>query len=142
MCPGSRWTTGGCGRPTSLLAGPVATFLFGQFLQQRDLLWFLDSMSALGAFIRGGSGVGDSAVMAHLVVITLASITCRAWFDYVNTKDNPADVLSRDGYEDPDVARRVYCGEWLPVLDTIPWTSMLHFSPEELWHMCSALGLS
>ena len=125
-----------------LLAGPLGVYLFAALLQQRDLIWFLDSMSALGGLIRGGSAVCDNSAMAHRVVLTLASIRCRAWFDYVNTKDNPADVLSRAGYDDPLVRRRVSRKEWLPVSVDIPWHSLLTLSPEDLWQMCSALGSS
>ena len=72
----------------------------------------------------------------------MSAIRCRAWFDYVNTKDNLADPLSRDGYGDPRVARRLRRWEWLPVSETVPWPELLRLGPQDLWQLCSALGLS
>lgn len=41
-----------------------------------------------------------------------AALGCRAWFERVPSDDNPADVLSRDGLDDPYVAEMVRTGKW------------------------------
>ena len=47
-----------------------------------------------------------------VTAITFASIRCRAWFEYVNTEQNPSDALSRGGYDDDEVRARIDAGTW------------------------------
>ena len=63
--------------------------------------------------------------MEHVLVfgLSMTALGARVWFEYVQSKSNPSDVLSRDAWDDPDVQRRLASGEWRRVDALIPWHS-------------------
>jgi len=72
--------------------------------------------------IKGSSPQEDSSALALVAALALASLSCRVWVEYVDTHQNPADMLSRDGYEDSKVKHRVSTGEWKPHQPVVDWT--------------------
>ena len=74
--------------------------------------------------------------MCRLALVGQASfvtLRARAWFEHVASADNPSDVLSRDGFEDPAVAHKVHTGEWERVEPVEPPTSSCSF--DDMWRM-------
>ena len=58
-------------------------------------LW-IDNAGAIGALIKGYSGVPDCARIVNLFHFTIAKLGITSlWIDYVPTDSNPADVPSR-----------------------------------------------
>ena len=50
--------------------------------------------------------------LALVATACLARLLARPWYEHVASRDNPADVLSRDDLEVPVVKVRIRTGEW------------------------------
>ena len=61
----------------------------------------------------------------------MAGLRARVWYDRVPTDDNPADVLSRAGFDDAHVHRMVSSGAWEVLAVVEPSAHALSF--DELW---------
>ena len=62
----------------------------------RDVLWFVDNSVIVSAMCKGAShspAVDEGAVMLHLV---LARFQLRVWWEYVESKANWSDKMSRE----------------------------------------------
>ena len=111
-----------------LLAGPLAASIFSPYLQNEDLIWFLDNTSAVTALIKAGSPIHDNSEMALITALKLSWLRCRAWFEYVHTKSNPADPLSRDGFQSSYVREKLFTGEWQKLsVKQIDWHSLIKY---------------
>ena len=85
--------------------------------QDRDVVWFVDNTVVVAAMCKGSSqslAIDEGATMLHLVV---AKYRWRIWWEYIESKSNWADRLSRDladpwldsmGYS----CRRCQMGTW------------------------------
>jgi len=76
---------------------PVVTLMLSQpqLFRGRDVVWFIDNVAALSAFIKGGSDAVDldrSACVASLLVRRLCA---RVWFEYIESHSNWSDGVSR-----------------------------------------------
>ena len=61
---------------------------------------------------------------AHIPLVTcMIFMHYRAgvWYEYVNTKQNPADVLSREAWKDPVVRHKLASGLWHAGHSIPPW---------------------
>ena len=67
----------------------------------RDILFFIDNESAVGSLIRSSSTELDAALATQVAHAILVQLQARTWWDWVDTKSNPADGLSRLGMQDP-----------------------------------------
>jgi len=123
-----------------LLAGPVCVALGKSLLWDRDVLWFVDNTAAVAALIKSGSAVEDMGRVALVHGLSMVSCRARAWYEYVNTKANPADVLSRDAWADPVVAQRVRSGSWLVLHGHVPWRDFVQNSLVDIFRSFAALG--
>ena len=83
-----------------------------EVLQGRDILFFVDNMGALAALVAGYSRNGDAADLAACFHIVAAEMQCRVWLEWVDSKANIIDKLSRgpDGLEE----------DWLLVSSSLP----------------------
>jgi hypothetical protein len=124
-----------------LIVGPLCAALFADILKGRDIIWFIDNTSACSALIKGSSPVEDNSAMALIANLALFALAARPWYEYVDTKANPSDGLSRDGYRDADVAVAVACAKFLRAhIGPIPWQEFLTLDLEHIWRVVSALG--
>jgi len=105
-----------------LLAGPLGAELFADVLRDRDITWYIDNTSAAAALIKGSSPQDDSSAIALVAALALASLSCRVWVEYIDTHQNPADRLSRDGFDDPIVKAHVSARRWKPHQPQVDWT--------------------
>ena len=83
------------------------------FLQDADLLHFVDNTSALSGFIGGSASSEDSAAIFAIFHVQLMRLNIRYWAEHVESKANVADGPSRIG-EDCPVAKLLRC-RFLPV---------------------------
>ena len=63
--------------------------------------WYIDNVAALMALIRGRSSSPDLERLAHLVHIALFALNASIFWEYVPSKSNWADAVSRVGFQDP-----------------------------------------
>ena len=73
----------------------------GPALRLRRGVWFIDNVAALMALVRGRSN--EPALDHMALLIHLALFVLRAWvyFEWVESKANWSDGISRDGLKDP-----------------------------------------
>ena len=95
-----------------LHAAPLVVATLPESLRGREVIWFVDNTSAETSLVKSGSPTETMCSLALVASAALAGIGARTWFEHVPSPDNPADVLSRDGLADPEVARKVAAGEW------------------------------
>ena len=62
--------------------------------------------------------------MALVAALLLSMISCRTWIEYVHTAQNPADKLSRGGYDDPTVKKLLGTKEWIKHQPVVDWSSI------------------
>jgi hypothetical protein len=74
----------------------AAILTFGpKYLQDRDVLCFVDNTPALSACIHGYAKDTDMAAISNLLHLALAQLQCTSWFEFVNSAANIADLPTR-----------------------------------------------
>jgi hypothetical protein len=63
-------------------------------------IWFIDNKAACSLLVKGTSSHSDLSSIACITHLLLASLSCRCYFEWVDSEANLADGLSRDGLED------------------------------------------
>ena len=117
-----------------LAAVPIMVASMPEVFQGRDIIWFIDNTSAESALIKAGSPTETMCRPALRAAAMLAGLGSRVWFEHVPSKDNPADVLSRDAMMDAAVKSKIETGEWIlrtPVIPDVTTQADYH----ELWGM-------
>ena len=114
-----------------LLAAPLLLHSAPGLLRGKDILWFIDNTSAEAALVKSGSPTQSMCHLALVASAALAGLGARPWYDHVASDDNPADVLSRAGYDDPRVQSMVESGQWQRIAVVEPSIDHLHF--DALW---------
>ena len=66
----------------------------------RDLIWFIDNEAAASTLIRGVTREDDVQLIAEATHLLWAALRTRVWIEWIDSKSNPSDGLSRDGLED------------------------------------------
>ena len=69
--------------------------------RSRRGIWFIDNTAALMALIRGRSGSSDLERLSQLVHLCLFALSASLFWEWVPSKSNWADAISRMGYSDP-----------------------------------------
>ena len=107
--------------------------------RNRRGLWFLDNVAAVMTLVRGRSSNADLAKLGHLIHLALFALRAQGYWEYVQSKSNWADDISRLGAEDPwwrchglNFIRRTF------LLSFFSCLSSLLFSPSNSY---SALGI-
>ena len=110
-----------------LLAGPLALQCLEEVLAGQQVLWFVDNQAALTAMIKGASPVQDNCRMALILAKRLAGARVACWFEFVDSKANPSDPLSREGYEDPIVLSHLHASTWCRATSPreVDWLALL-----------------
>ena len=62
--------------------------------------WFCDNIAALMSLVRGRSDNESLDFMASMVHMLLFHLNCYLWFEWVPSKSNWSDGISRDGFQD------------------------------------------
>ena len=97
-------------------------------LRGQDCIFFVDNDAAVAALVRVSSTQRDAAFIVQVVHAMLTILHCRGWFEWVDTKSNQADGLSREGLAIPEAQgpHPAWECQCLPVirpwhLDESPW---------------------
>ncbi len=85
-----------------VVAVPVVSVLvaLAGLVQHRDVIWFIDNVATLSAFIKGGCDAPDLDRAAVVVSLAIARSGARVWFEHIESKSNWADDFSRLRGED------------------------------------------
>ena len=62
--------------------------------------WYIDNTAALTALIKGRSDSPDLEHMSHMIHILLFSLRCWIYFEWIPSKSNWSDAISREGHAD------------------------------------------
>ena len=62
--------------------------------------WYIDNTAALMALIKGRSDSPDLEHMSHMIHILLFSLRCSIYFEWIPSKSNWSDAISREGHAD------------------------------------------
>ena len=80
---------------------PLAVLLeHPEELRGRGIFFFIDNEAAVAACIRGASRCDDVGLIVQAIQWEALNLGCRCWFEWIDSKSNPSDGLSRDGLED------------------------------------------
>ena len=115
-----------------LLIAPLLVLSALHIFHERDILWFIDNQSAMGALVKSASSADDMSEMALLNSLALASVSARVWFEYVPSALNISDPLSRAGWSSAKP-------EWTKLAIQVRWDLFLD-RLESAMQMISALG--
>ena len=69
--------------------------------RHRRGIWFIDNTAALMALIRGRSDSADLERMASMIHTALYSLECWIYWEWIPSKSNWSDAISRLGFHDP-----------------------------------------
>ena len=78
----------------------LAFVLTPDHFRGKDITWFGDNEAAVSSMIRGASTAEDVGHLAAAAQLAFLQLGARVWFEWVDTKSNPADGLSRGGLSD------------------------------------------
>ena len=87
--------------PAESLAPSAALANHPQVFAHCDVRWFVDNESACSTLIRGASREEDVNGIAECTHLLAMRLNTRLWFEWVDSKANPSDGLSRQGLECP-----------------------------------------
>ena len=73
---------------------------FPQYLQGRDVIWFIDNEAAVACLVKGTSREKDMGCISAGIHLMCAKLSCRMYFEWIPTESNASDGLSRDGIAD------------------------------------------
>ena len=97
--------------PAELYAVPRLIQQQKEALRGQDCIFFVDNDAAVAALVRVNSTQRDAAFIVQVVHAMLTMLHCRGWFEWVDTKSNQADGLSRVGLAIPEA--QGFHAEWL-----------------------------
>ena len=69
-------------------------------ITQSDIIWFVDNQGAASSLAKGSSGVQDVDRIVALSHLVWARLRARVWIEWVDSKANISDGISRDGLDD------------------------------------------
>ena len=87
-----------------LLAVLVALTEVAGLVRGTNSIWFIDNVAALMALVKGSSGSHSLDQMAKIVHLACFAIRSVPYFEYIESKANWADEISREGTQ----------GNWAP----------------------------
>ena len=73
--------------------------------RNRRGIWFIDNTAALMSLIRGRSDSPDLEHMSRMIHVVLYALNCWIFWEWIPSKSNWADAISRLGVNDPWVHR-------------------------------------
>ena len=101
------------GQLEALAAACVLETLPSHVLKGRAAIFWIDNLAAKFGLQKGYSRVEDSGRIVNAFKIKQASLSLRAWFEYVPSEQNIADLPSRSAFERMlEVIDVVSGGEW------------------------------
>jgi hypothetical protein len=75
---------------------PILLYHEKHNLVDRDVVWLVDNTAALGGVIKGASGLAVSEQLIATFWIMAFALGIRLWIEYIDSKGNWSDGISRD----------------------------------------------
>ena len=79
------------------IAPSIALVEDSDHFMNKDIVWFVDNEGACSTLIRGACSPEDVSGIAELTQLLAMRLGARIWFEWIDSKANPSDGLSRDG---------------------------------------------
>ena len=92
--------------PAETVALPLGTWALYEHLLAQDVIWFIDNEAAASCAIRGSSNLPEVEAAVQAAHLLWLHLRCRVWIEWVDSDSNPADGLSRLGFQDPWTQRQ------------------------------------
>ena len=102
----------------------ICLLTFREWAKDSMYCHYIDNTSALATMVRGSSNKESLGSIADLTWNLIAKEKCFAWFEWVPTKANVSDGISRRNFSDP------WNLNWELVSPTVPLEWKKHFPPE------------
>ena len=80
-----------------LFAAAGMMFTYGPTLRGEDIIFFIDNQSVCCALVKGCIISWDIQLIATCWQLMCLQMGCRVWIEWVPSKSNPADIVSREG---------------------------------------------
>ena len=87
-------------------------------------VWFVDNTAALMALIRGRSSSNDLSRLSQLIHLCLFALDCSLYWEWIPSKSNWADDISRLGRLGGHHSRAVLVVHWEECLGCVPQGSV------------------
>ena len=87
--------------PAESVVLAIATWALHPHLRDKDVVWFIDNEAAASCAIRGCSSIPEVETAVQAAHILWLALGCRVWIEWIDSKSNPSDGLSRLGLRDP-----------------------------------------
>ena len=91
-------------------------------------MWFIDNLGVLASLAAGGSRVHDFGNAIHSVLLSIANLRAKVWWEHVDTHANPADGGTRSS---ATVANSL--GIELVAKPLPPWPDDIMSADSEFW---------
>ena len=125
--------------PAESLAPSVAIALHRDILQGRDVRWFVDNEAACSTLIRGASKEEDVNGIAECTQILAMRLELRIWYEWVDSKANCSDGLSRLGLNCPDYGPQAITAPQPPWQLLPCFANRLQFVAEKSLHLIAGV---
>ena len=82
-----------------------AILTFPDEFRQCSGVWYIDNIASLMSLLKGRSDNEDLDHMAQMIHLLLFHLRCSLWFEWIQSKSNWSDGISRSGFRDPFIQR-------------------------------------
>ena len=99
-----------------------------QLFRNRRGIWFIDNTAALMSLIRGRSDSEDLEHMTRMIHVALYALKCWVFWEWIPSKSNWADSISRLGAADPWLYRhsfQVFTAFFPTILWSLPFRALV-----------------
>ena len=86
--------------PCEAAAVAIALWDLAGYLRSRRVIFFVDNTTALYSLVKGSSGCTTVARSVAISKFIMGAFAVQVWFEFVDSKSNWADGISRDLGED------------------------------------------
>ncbi len=111
--------------PGESLCALLIPMLHRALLENQDILWFVDNCAAVAALIKCSSAEPDVHAIVQYSHLLLQQSSTRVWYEWIDSKSNVSDGLSRLGVCDPWTAKQNWLVFDYPFPDSLRVSSFL-----------------
>ena len=111
--------------PGESLCGLIIPFFHIEQLAQCDVVWFVDNCAAVAALVKCSSTEADVHTIVQHSHWLLHRAGVRVWYEWIDSKSNLSDGLSRLGIQDPWTAKQNWVVFDYPFPDSLRVNSFL-----------------
>ena len=111
--------------PGESLCGLIIPFFHIERLAQCDVVWFVDNCAAVAALVKCSSTEADVHTIVQHSHWLLHRASVRVWYEWIDSKSNLSDGLSRLGIQDPWTAKQNWLVFDYPFPDSLRVNSFL-----------------